>query len=381
MKTLLAILTFLALGSFPALAQNNQQPGKLTRAEYGIPGQMADVTYLVSLRIQHNNLNFRVSNDDLGGDPAPGQRKLLRIWLRRSWWDNRSYDFPEGSTVNLQLSSDTSDNYPGQGTGTYPGQGSQQFVRADYGIPGQFADVTSRIQRLAQNGVFSCRVSHDCFDVDPAPGVRKLLRVTSRGGFGNSRYTDYSDGETVTIPVGTSNGDNWGGNSWIILHAEYGLQGRQSVDVTDRVRGLVQNNALNFVAGNDALGGDPAHGHKKQLFLAIRQGFGGEQNYTFREGETVNLQLGYGNSEGGSGRTWSVTRAQYGIPGRYMDVTQTVARFLVNNSLHFRVSNDTFGRDPAEDHHKNLIVRLRDWQGREEVLQYDEGDDVSLQLP
>ena len=377
MKTLIRLLALMILATVPVVAQN----GQLVRAEYGVVGQMADVTSLVSSRIQNGSLNFVVSNDDLGGDPVRGQRKILRIWLRRSWWDSKSYDFPEGSTVNLQISGSPNGSNPGNDPvpGAGGGGGGSQFVRAEYGLPGRFVDVTSRVQQQAQNGVFACQIGSECLGIDPVPGVRKIFRVTTRGFLGNARFSDFNEGDTVSIPVSSGNSNGaWGGSSWAILHAEYGRDG-QSRDVTDRVRSLVQNNSLNFRVTNDAMGGDPARSRTKQLFVAVRQGSSGEQDYTFREGETIHLQLGYGG--GGAGHSWSVARAQYGVPGRFLDVTQIVSGFLVNNSLNFRVSNQTFGRDPADDHKKTVIVRLRDSQNRELVVQYDEGDDVALQLP
>ena len=163
MKSTVKLLLVMLLAALPALAQNGNQNGQLTRAEYGVSGQMADVTYLVASRIQNNALNFVVSNEELGGDPARGQRKILRLWIRRSWWDNKFYDFPEGATVNLQLSGSNPGTYPGSGAGA----GGQQFVRAEYGVPGRFTDVTNRVRQQAQNGVFSCQVGNDCLGGDP----------------------------------------------------------------------------------------------------------------------------------------------------------------------------------------------------------------------
>lgn len=79
-------------------------------------------------------------------------------------------------------------------------------------------------------------------------------------------------------------------------------------DVTTNVAGLVANNQLNFVAGNDALGGDPAYGIVKTLEIDFSLG-GTNRTAFFGENETVNL--------GGGGLPLTIGRAFYGNPAAF----------------------------------------------------------------
>ncbi|HEY4416700.1 MAG TPA: family 78 glycoside hydrolase catalytic domain [Verrucomicrobiae bacterium] len=74
-------------------------------------------------------------------------------------------------------------------------------------------------------------------------------------------------------------------------------------NVTVLVRGMVNNNQLNFVAGNTTLGGDPAYGIVKVLQLNYTLG-GTNQTSTFSENATVQI--------GGGGLPLVINQAYYG---------------------------------------------------------------------
>jgi hypothetical protein len=62
---------------------------------------------------------------------------------------------------------------------------------------------------------------------------------------------------------------SWGGevtSTFRVLGARYGIKGA-FVDVTSRVALYVADGALEFQAGNDSLGGDPAENHVKQFHI------------------------------------------------------------------------------------------------------------------
>lgn len=52
---------------------------RIWRAFYGVEGRFVDVTDALRNRVEGDRLFVRVDNFNLGIDPAPGQRKLLRI--------------------------------------------------------------------------------------------------------------------------------------------------------------------------------------------------------------------------------------------------------------------------------------------------------------
>ncbi|MEM9481265.1 MAG: hypothetical protein AAGA58_16570, partial [Verrucomicrobiota bacterium] len=79
--------TFQDRKGFTWVHRGAHQPKVLVRASYGLTGQTADVTGIVANAIA-NGWSFTVDNFSMGGDPAPGQPKVLTV----------SYDI--GSGVN-----------------------------------------------------------------------------------------------------------------------------------------------------------------------------------------------------------------------------------------------------------------------------------------
>jgi hypothetical protein len=85
------------------------------------------------------------------------------------------------------------------------------------------------------------------------------------------------------------------GQSGDVVGADYGA-GRNFVDVTNQVRSMIRNGSLNFRVNNDAFRvGDPAPNQVKTLRLRVRDAYGRAQTHQYREGDTVNLQLGWTN--------------------------------------------------------------------------------------
>jgi hypothetical protein len=52
---------------------------QILRADYGAGNRFMDVTTRLNSRIQGDQLNLQVTNDNMGGDPAVGQEKTLRV--------------------------------------------------------------------------------------------------------------------------------------------------------------------------------------------------------------------------------------------------------------------------------------------------------------
>ncbi len=72
-----------------------------------------------------------------------------------------------------------------------------------------------------------------------------------------------------------------------IVRARYGY-GNQTLDVTDRVQGMVRNGRMEFRVGNDTLGTDPAPGRRKSLEIVYRYR-GQEQRVRTDEGGVVRI--------------------------------------------------------------------------------------------
>lgn len=96
--TLLAPVLLLFALTVAAEAQRG-----IVSADYGAGHRRQNVTGRVQSMVQNGLLNFRVGNDTLGGDPAPGQTKELRLKVRE--WNGRTQDmrFREGQSVYLQV--------------------------------------------------------------------------------------------------------------------------------------------------------------------------------------------------------------------------------------------------------------------------------------
>jgi hypothetical protein len=191
---------------------------------------------------------------------------------------------------------------------------------------------------------------------------------------------------------------------WELLRAEYGSGGTW-VDVTDRVRSLVNGDSLNMRVDNDTLGGDPTPGARKTLRLRVRDESRREQLLTYPEKESFSLnirstnagypggggnyggpaQSGYprgagnygGPAQPGYGGGLQILRADYGTDNRIANVASRLASFIQGNSLSVRVTNETMGGDPAEERPKILNVWYS-FNGRVANVVVNEKDTLNL---
>jgi hypothetical protein len=191
---------------------------------------------------------------------------------------------------------------------------------------------------------------------------------------------------------------------WELLRAEYGSGGTW-VDVTERVRALVSGDTLTMRVDNFALGGDPTPEVRKTLRLRVRDDYGREQLLTYPEKESFSLNIrsrdaGYPGGPGNyGGPTQSgypggpgnyggppqpryggglqILRADYGTDNRLVNVTSRLASSIQSDSLTLRVTNETMGGDPAEDHPKTLSVWYT-YNGRVANVVVNEKDTLNL---
>jgi len=191
---------------------------------------------------------------------------------------------------------------------------------------------------------------------------------------------------------------------WELLRAEYGSGGTW-VDVTERVRALVNGDSLNMRVDNDTLGGDPTPGARKTLRLRVRDEYRREQVLTYPEKESFSLNIRSSNAgyPGGAGNYGGpaqsgyprgpgnyggppqsayggglqILRADYGTDNRIANVASRLASFIQGNSLSLRVTNETMGGDPAEDLPKALNVWYS-FNGRVANVIVNEKDTLNL---
>jgi hypothetical protein len=206
---------------------------------------------------------------------------------------------------------------------------------------------------------------------------------------------------------------------WELLRAEYGSGGTW-VDVTERVRALVNGDTLNMRVDNFTLGGDPTPGARKTLRLRVRDESRREQLLTYPEKESFSLnirsrdggypggagnyggppqsgypggpgnyggppQSGYpggpgnygGPPQSAYGGGLQILRADYGIDNRFANVASRLASLIQGNSLSVRVTNETMGGDPAEERPKVLNVWYS-FNGRVANVTVNEKDTLNL---
>jgi len=164
------------------------QGGELVRAEWGVPGNRVDVTSRVRTFIHDGVLQLEVTRFNLGVDPAPHQNKDLIVRVRRWNGEVEEYKYPERSMCSLELRSperrearehhDWDRDHDRDRDRDYDRhEHGLRILRADYGVEGQFVDVTDTLRSRVGDGRLSVRVDNYTLGVDPVPGVHKYLRV------------------------------------------------------------------------------------------------------------------------------------------------------------------------------------------------------------
>ena len=72
--------------------------------------------------------------------------------------------------------------------------------------------------------------------------------------------------------------------------------------------------------------------------------------------------------------------AEFGVPGRRVDVTPQVRSMIRDGMLRFEASRQVLGIDPAPGQVKDLLIRIRHWDGNNEEFAFPEKSMVSLEL-
>ena len=293
------LFVFAVLLSIPAFGQVLPGPGwQVMKAEWGAGNRWMDVTNQVRMLLSGNGM-VKVNNQNLGGDPAVGADKILRIQARNYQGQTRQFTYKEGQNIDAS-------QFYSYGGGIGPGPGGPgpgwQVMYADWGAGNRRVDVTARVrQMLSGNGMV--KVSNQNLGGDPAVGADKTLRISARDSRGAVQQFTYKEGQNIDAgqfynyggyPGGPGPGPGPGypppgpgyGNLQIV-RAFWGLNNR-TADVSQILRGQVQNGTLVIQANNRNLGGDPYPGADKVLTVVYRIN-GREQTATVKEGNTLRI--------------------------------------------------------------------------------------------
>jgi hypothetical protein len=218
----LIAMAFFALGaaiSTPSVA-GQDEGWQLVRADYGFKNQRTDVTGLLRDLVSRGGVNGRiaVNNQTMGGDPAVGKDKSLRIFARNRGNQEREFDYNEGGFVDAHMFSVRNDDWGDHGLNDdrhdrsndrdrYNGDGDRgrddwqglSILRGFYGVQGRTTNVTDLLRSQVRNGVLTMNVGNSVMGGDPAIGADKLLIVIYRYQ-GKEQAAAVREGNTLSIP-------------------------------------------------------------------------------------------------------------------------------------------------------------------------------------
>ena len=207
-----AVLAFALLMVGSIVAQEGEFV--ILSAQYGTGDRHVDVTQRLKELARHDRV-FRLENNMMGDDPAPGQRKVLRIFARGPNGNERMFEYVEHSRIDGAL-------FRGWGTGEWGNgwsgnwkadEGEYVILSAQYGTDRHHVDVTNRLRELAREDL-RVGITNQTFDVDPDRGQVKMLRIFARGANGQERMFEYRENSTIdgTMFKGWTRGE-WAGEN------------------------------------------------------------------------------------------------------------------------------------------------------------------------
>jgi hypothetical protein len=206
---------------FTASVGAQDEGWQIMRADYGFRAQRTDVTDILRDLVSRGGVNGRVAinNQTMGGDPAVGRDKSLRIFARNRRNEERQFDVNEGGFIEARLffvRSEDRDERPRderprdeRARGERPrddhdrGERGEardlQIIRGFYGVQGRTVNVTEQLRAMVRDGVLAVRVNNESFGGDPAIGADKVLIVVY-SSHGEEQATAVREGERLVIP-------------------------------------------------------------------------------------------------------------------------------------------------------------------------------------
>lgn len=197
-----------------AAAQNGSW--MVVRAEYGFKAQHADVTGIVKDLVSRGGMNgfVAVNNQMMGGDPAPGADKTLRIFARNGQGQDQEFDYREGAFVPANMffaarggdrdNHADRDDHHDDGDHFAAGRDHDDWNRVNieqafWGAQGRMVPVTDVLQHMIRNGALTVVANNASMGGDPAPGAGKILIVVYQV-HGKEQAAAASEGHMLTLP-------------------------------------------------------------------------------------------------------------------------------------------------------------------------------------
>jgi DnaJ-like protein len=204
---LLTALTVLVIGAslFTTGVGAQDEGWRIIRADYGYRDQRTDVTNLLADLISRGGVNGRlaVNNQTMGGDPAVGKDKSLRIFARNRRNEEREFEYKEGGFFDVRMFAVRRDDWDDR-PATYGGPDRDEpnglrIIRAFYGVQRRTVDVTDLLRSRVREGALSFVVTNSALGGDPAIGADKILIVVYKFE-GRETAAAVREGNTLTIP-------------------------------------------------------------------------------------------------------------------------------------------------------------------------------------
>ncbi len=205
MFVIAAVLFAAGITFFSARAGAQDDGWQIVRADYGYKNQRNDVSDILKDLIGRGGVNGRVAvnNQTMGGDPAVGADKTLRIFARNRRHEEREFDYKEGGFVDVRMfivrRDDDWDDRPANYGGQYLNDSSLRILRAFYGVQGRTVNVTELLGSRVRGGALSFVVTNSALGGDPAVGYDKILIVVYRYQ-GTETATAVREGDTLKLP-------------------------------------------------------------------------------------------------------------------------------------------------------------------------------------
>jgi hypothetical protein len=203
----LAVVIFaIGAGIFSAAMIAQEEGWQIVRADYGFKNHRNDVTDILKDLVGRGGVNGRVAvtNQTMGGDPAVGADKSLRIFARNRRNEQREFSYKEGGFVDVRMfdvreRDDWDDRPANYGDRDRDDRDGLRIIRAYYGIQGRTVNVTEMLRSRVRDGAVNFVVTNNALGGDPAVGADKYLIVIYRYR-GQEAATFVREGYTLTIP-------------------------------------------------------------------------------------------------------------------------------------------------------------------------------------
>jgi len=267
-----------------------QQRLEIVSALWGTDNTWVDVTERLRERARGDALDITVDIPTLGRDPIPGIGKTLRVRYR---YNGRELEASAADFESMRLPEI---------------QRELRIVSARFFYNEKSMDVRERLEPLIQDDRLTVRADLKTLGPDPAVGKTKTLEV--RYEFrGNTYEARVKEDQTLSIPSREAlaaapaliapapslsvtpgppviSGSDHPLNLRV-FYARYGVEGKQA-DVRDRLQPHLRNDQLSIRVDNAVMGGDPARGANKFLYV-IYEARGRTYHKSVQEGQILTL--------------------------------------------------------------------------------------------